>query len=550
MKAQPFKVPKFIGIFDESWKKSIYNELKADPMGYNLPLIIIETNNLTIVNEPKIAAKIKVIDNGPGKYNFPSDPGNVYDGLAGIELRGQSSQMFPKKSYGFETRDNLGANRNVSLLGMPAENDWVLYASYSDKTLLRNALTYFLGGRLGNWQPHFRFCEVFLNGSNVGVYQLTEKIKQDKNRVDIAKLNPDETSGDNLTGGYIFKVDKINGVPATDYFYSVPSVSFLNARNYAFTFVDPKPEDIVPEQKNYLAGTVLNFQNTLNSSSFNDKLNGYSKYLDINSFVDFEIINELANNVDGYRYSTYFYKQKNSDGGKIFAGPIWDFDLSYGNVNYSPRNLSVTEWVYPNFGPNEGYCMHWWFRLMQDPTYVNLVKSRWTQLRQGPLHKDSINSFIDKNVALLGNAVFRNFEKWPVLGSYIWPNYFIGPTHKSEIDYLKDWVSRRITWIDSQWIVQTGIDDSKVDKAFTLFPNPFRTSFTIKYFIPFQGDVNIGLYNIPGVCVYQELQKKLPSGYQELFINVGKLNPGIYILRINLPGDQVIIKKIVCKPLK
>jgi hypothetical protein len=194
--------------------------------------------------------------------------------------------------------------------------------------------------------------------------------------------------------------------------------------------------------------------------------------------------------------------------------------------------------------------MHWWFRLMQDPTYVNLVKSRWTQLRQGPLHKDSINSFIDKNVALLGNAVFRNFEKWPVLGAYIWPNYFIGPTHKSEIDYLKDWVSRRINWIDSQWIVQTGIDDSKFDIAFTLFPNPFGTSFTIKYFIPYQGDVNIGLYNISGVCIYQELLKNLPSGYQELFINVGKLNSGIYILRINLPGDQVIIKKIVCKPLK
>jgi hypothetical protein len=411
-------------------------------------------------------------------------------------------------------------------------------------------LTYYLGGRLGNWQPRFRFCEVILNGSYIGVYQLTEKIKQDKNRVDIAKLNPDETSGENLTGGYVFKVDKINGVLLTDYFYSTPSVSFLNTRKYAFTYVDPKPEDIVPEQKNYLASTLMNFQNSLNSSSFNDPLNGYAKYLDVNSFIDFEIINELANNVDGYRYSTYFYKQKNSDGGKIFAGPLWDFDLSYGNVDYSPRNLSVSEWVYPYFGPTESYCMHWWFRLMQDPAYVTLVKNRWTQLRQGPLHKDSINSFIDKNVEILGNAVFRNFEKWRVLGTYIWPNYFIGPTHKSEIDYLKDWVSRRITWIDSQWMVQTGIDDSKVDKAFTVFPNPFETSFTIKFFVSYPGDVNIGLYNVAGVCVHHELQKDLPTGYQELFINDGKHNPGIYILRINLPGDQVIVKKIVCKQLK
>lgn len=545
--AQPYKDPKGNSLFNDLLKKSVDQILKVSPVAYNLPLLLIETNGLTIFDEPKITATIKVIDNGAGKPNYISDPANVYDGFAGIELRRQSTQMFPKKSYGIETRDGQGASLKVGLLGMPSESDWALYAPYSDKTMLRNALTYYFGGRLGAWQPRYRFCEVFLNGDYIGVYQLTEKIKRGQDRVDIAKLNPDEISGENLTGGYIFKVDKIGDVPMTDYFYSTPSLSFLNARNYAFTYVYPKPVDIVAEQKDYLEGILFDFQNSLNGASFKDPLIGYAKYIDVNSFVDFEIINELANNVDGYRYSTYFYKKKNSDGGKIVAGPIWDFDLSYGNVDYSQRNLSVSEWVYPYFGPDESYCMHWWFRLMQDPAYVTLVKNRWTLLRRGPLNNDSIGSFIDNNVAYFGNAITRNFEKWQVLGTYIWPNYFVGFTYKSEIDYLKDWVSRRLTWIDSQWLIQTGIDDSKEDKAFTIYPNPFATNFTIKFFLGSRGNVNIGLYNMAGICVHQELQKDLLTGYQELKITVEKQNPGIFILRINLPVDQVIVKKVVCK---
>jgi len=548
VKAQPYKNLKSADFPNTLYEQSYVNILKAGLVGHQLPLIIIETSGGTIVDDPKITVSLKVIDNGTGKLNYMTDAGNNFNGLAGIEIHGQSSQMFPKKSYGIETRDNTGASLNAGLLGMPSESDWILYAPYSDKTMLRNALTYYLGGRLGRWHPRYRFCEIYLNGDYIGVYQLTEKIKRGKNRVDIAKLSASSISGNDLTGGYLFKVDKIGDVPITDYFYSTPSISFMNARNYAFTYVYPKPEDIVTAQKNYLASKLVNFQNSLNSSSFINPLSGYAGFIDVNSFVDFEIINELTNNVDGYRYSTYFHKQKDSDGGKIIAGPVWDFDLSYGNVDYSPRNLSVTEWVYPNYGPNEGYCMHWWARLMQDPSYVTLVKSRWKQLRDGPLHRDSIESFINNNVQLLGDAVGRNFAKWPIIGVHIWPNYFVGTTYQSEIVYLNDWISRRITWIDSQWLVQTGIDDIEEQNSFRLYPNPFRDRITIDFFVSRPGDIVVELYNTSGICVHREIRKNQIAGNQEILISVVNLKRGAYILKVIPSGGKTIIRKVLCNP--
>ncbi len=170
-----------------------------------LPLVVINTWGVEIPNDPKLTAWMKVIDNGPGAENNLLDNGTDYDGYIGIETRGQSSQMFPKKSFGIELRDAMGVGVDSALIGMPAEEDWILYAPYSDKSLLRNAVSYELGRSFSSWQPRYRFCEVYINGSYNGIYMLVEKIKRDDNRVNIAKLNPTEISGDDLTGGYIYK---------------------------------------------------------------------------------------------------------------------------------------------------------------------------------------------------------------------------------------------------------------------------------------------------------------------------------------------------------
>lgn len=173
----------------------------------NLPLVVVNTNGQEIPDNDKITCGMRIIDNGDGQLNRPSDPGNIYSGFIGIEIHGHYSALFPQKSYGIETRDAYGDNRNVSLLGMPEENDWLLIANYNDKTFMRNSLAFDLFRRMGHYAPRTRLVEVVINNDYQGIYLLTEKIKQDKNRVDIAKLAVDDISGDDLTGGYIFKID-------------------------------------------------------------------------------------------------------------------------------------------------------------------------------------------------------------------------------------------------------------------------------------------------------------------------------------------------------
>lgn len=177
----------------------------------NLPIVLINTNGETIVDDPKIMGDMAIIDNGPGVMNSIKDTPNDYNGKIGIEIRGSSSQMFPKKQYGIELWDEEGEGIDASILGMPEEEDWVLFAPYNDKALIRDALAYKLGRDMGQYASRQRFCEVLLNGEYMGVFVFFEKVKRDGERVDIAKLDPDEVNGDDLTGGYIFKIDKFTG---------------------------------------------------------------------------------------------------------------------------------------------------------------------------------------------------------------------------------------------------------------------------------------------------------------------------------------------------
>lgn len=177
----------------------------------NLPIVVINTNGQTILDEPKITVDIGIIDNGIGQRNNLTDPYNNYSGKAAIEIRGSSSQSFPKKQYGVELRDAAGNDVSAPLLGLPPEEDWVLFAPYNDKTLMRDVLAYKIARDQGRYAPRTRYCELVLNGQYQGIYVLIEKVKRDNNRVDVNKLDPDENSGNDLTGGYIIKIDKETG---------------------------------------------------------------------------------------------------------------------------------------------------------------------------------------------------------------------------------------------------------------------------------------------------------------------------------------------------
>ncbi len=338
----------------------------AQSLKSNLPIIVINTNGQTILDEPKISASMGIIDNGPGGANDSSDPFNNYDGKIGIEIRGSSSQMFPKKQYGIELRDDVGEGVSASLLGMPAEEDWVLFAPYNDKSLMRDALAYKLGRDLGQYAPRTRFCEVIINDVYQGVYVLIEKIKRDKNRVDINKLNPDENSGDNLTGGYIIKIDKSTGSGSGGWTSTYPPPGRNGNQTIYFQYDYPKDVDITSQQKNYIQQVLSNFEGTLAGNDFTDPVQGYARYIDVNSFIDFFIANEVSKNVDGYRLSTYLHKQKDSDGGKLRMGPIWDFNLGFGNANYCTQG-NPEGWVtaFNDICPQDYWLIpFWWNKLI------------------------------------------------------------------------------------------------------------------------------------------------------------------------------------------
>ena len=469
---------------------------------YNLPIIKINTEGRTIVDEPKIMAKMQVINNANGRNSF-NDTNYEYDGYIAIEIRGNTSQMFPKKSFSLETRLSNGSNNNVSILGFPPENDWVLHGPYSDKSMMRNALAYSIGNAMGNgWHPRTRFVEVEINGEYRGVYLFVEKIKIDKNRVDIATLKPDDNSGDELTGGYIISIDRDQ-----EGSWNSPIMGRTGSVDIPFSYVDPKYEDLTPQQRYYIRSYITEFEYTLLGNNFKDPKSGYRNYIDVESFIDYFIITELSRNLDGYRVSVYFHKDKDSKGGKLTMTPFWDFNICFGNANFFSAG-NEKGWASDGIGAGDWYEIpFWWDRFRKDPYFETVLKYRWEKLRENVISKSTINSFIDSCQILLKDAQVRNFEKFNILNTYVWPNNYVGGTYANEVNYLKNWISGRIDWLDSQMdkIVPSFVVASETTLAGnnnpTVYPNPFSDKFIIEIDSPNSGDVDVVVKNLLGQLV-------------------------------------------------
>jgi hypothetical protein len=407
-----------------------------------LPIVSINTGDKVLNADTKITATMCIVVNSVGLLNHVTDTCSGFNGYIGIKKRGESSLYFAKNNYGIETRDVTGNNLNVSLLNMPAENDWVLNGPYSDKTLVRNALSFHLAKVAKNWNSRTRFCELILNGKYEGVYLLMEKIKIDSSRVNIADLLPTDVSGDELTGGYILRVDKddLSGQ------YFKTNVTYGGASAKKYQYFEPETSVLSSNQKTYIQQQMLAFENALISSSFSNPDQGYQKYIDAGSFVDYMLLNELAMDVDNFKYSTYLYKEKDSKSGKFFAGPIWDDDLGYGNAEFWLFGSTGSGWMY-NYSKNDR--LFWWIRLLEDNYYKNLTYTRWINLRASRWSNERLMSDIDSMVTSMGAAIDRNYTQWPVLGVHVWPNVFVGDTYVADLNYLKSWLSSRLNWMDN-----------------------------------------------------------------------------------------------------
>ncbi len=395
----------------------------------NLPLVIIHTNGQTILNEPKIESSFEIIDNGPGNRNHINDTTFAYSGKMMVELQGFSGPSYPKKNYDFDLIDTAGDKIDTTLLGLPAENDWILKAEYLDVSLMANPLTYEMSRRMGMYAPRTKYCEVVINGEYMGVYSLTEKVKRGNNRLDIAKLSQEDTTGNELTGGYIIEMN-INGDPAGWNSVYPPINNATCNFPVEFKNVYPKSNEIQPQQFNYIKTFVDSFEVALQNDSADP--NTWREMASEKSFINFQIVNEFSANYDSYGRSTYMYKEKVTDGNKLHIGPPWDYDRAYAAG-------TETGWVWLNTHPYWPFPF-WWSKLNNDTTYLRKLYCRWTSLRMHTLSNDSFYAFIDSTASLLAEAAQRNFFKWGELGV---------DSYSTAVTRFRSYVTDRLAWMDA-----------------------------------------------------------------------------------------------------
>ncbi|MCX6302463.1 MAG: CotH kinase family protein, partial [Bacteroidia bacterium] len=399
----------------------------------NLPIIIINTDGAEIVDDPRIKATMKIIYRGKGQRNYVTDQNTAayldYSGKIDIEIRGSSSQYSYKKQYGFSTKLADGVtNNNVKLLGMPAENDWILNGMIFDSALVRDYLCFNLSRQIGEYASRTAYCEVVINGNYRGLYMLEEKIKADDNRVDVYKITVNDNYMPEVTGGYIIKADKTTGgdpVAWKMYAWNGGTVDFIHEF--------PDPETVTELQSNYIKRQYNLLESAVTSGDYSPAT-GVPSLIDMPSFIDYMIISELSSNADSYQFSTYFHKDRN---GKIRSGPVWDSDLTFNNDlhiwGYDRSKYNV--WQFSN-GDNEG--PKFWRDMFYNNKFRCYLSKRWNELilPGQPLNLTSINNLIDSTVASISEAIFRENIKWNNVKD-----------HQKRIAEIKSFLEKRIPWI-------------------------------------------------------------------------------------------------------
>ncbi len=499
-----------------------------------LPLLIIDTYGEEIPDEPRISAHMGLIHNETRAYNKSGDPFSEYDGQISIERRGESSQYYyDKKSFSIETQTSNGDNNNVSLLGLPEENDFILNAPYGDKSLMRNVLSYRLFEKFGHYSPRTRFVEVILNGDFQGVYVLTEKIKRDKNRVDMAKITPKDTTAEDISGGYLLRIDKISDMEPYEYWESTVVPPFPEKHKIVYQYFDPDYDELTLAQRDYVKGYLQEFEEALLAENFTDPESGYRSYLDVPSFIDLMILNEFTKDVDAFRLSHYFYKQKDTKGGKLISGPPWDYNLTFGNNDFTTDFHQPENWIHTH-----RISVYWWLRALEDPWFANQLHCRWDEVYATVMSPESMNEMIDSNLLVLDQAIPRNFIRWPILGTYVWPNSFIGTNYSHEMSYLRDWIGDRLNWMNDRWggmclLASDQATQLISDPRLKVFPNPSDLSHTyLSISHSSASELSIRLYDLSGKRVYQSEVFYSGSDYAFPLPDLSSLPPGMYTLEV------------------
>ena len=403
----------------------------------NLPIVVIDIDGgASIPDEPRVYGNMKIIWHQDGSRNYLTDVNNPqflnYDGRISIEIRGSSSQLIQKKQYGLTTlqADNV-TNNNVSILGMPSENDWILNGLAYDQTGMRDFLSYELSERLGQYAPRRVYCEVVINNDYKGLYIFLEKIKADKDRVNIVKMDESCNNYPEITGGYITKADRADNGDPVAWTMQGYGGGWWGGSSTTFVHHYPKPEDITTAQHNY----IHNVFNTLASKAGSHDVSvtsGIPSVIDIPSFVDFMIMGEFSSNVDVYELSTFFHKDRL---GKLRAGPIWDYNLAYGHDEFGNRSLYYV-WQFDN---SDNVGPKFWKDLFNTSLFRCYLAKRWFELTEPeqPLNYDVLCARIDEIDAWISEGVGRDNQRWHQMNQ-----------HASELQSMKTWIQNRIDWLN------------------------------------------------------------------------------------------------------
>jgi len=396
----------------------------------DLPIVVVDTLRAGISASGRTPALMHVYDlQEDGRARLDQTP--VFQGLSSLKVRGSSTEGRPKKAFSVEIQDVHGNDRDVSLLGMPEESDWILYAPYNfDRALMRNPLVYELSRSIGRYAVRTRFCEVYVNQrgrplsatSYVGVYVLMEKIKRGQDRVDMDKVLQRHTALPEVSGGYMLKIDRLD-----------PGDSGFTGGSQALAFVEPKESEVTSAQRSFLVNYLNNMNRSLRNRDYTAATPAYDRYVDEAAWIDFHILNEFTKNPDGFRLSTYMYLPRD---GRLTFGPVWDFDRTMG-CDDDNRAANPAGW-------SGVHRYGWWSQLFRNPNFEQAYIDRWQFLREGVFSTENLHAIIDRMAEELSESSERNFQKWPLLRSV--------SAWRTEVRQLKNWVRDRAKWMDGQYL--------------------------------------------------------------------------------------------------
>jgi hypothetical protein len=396
--------------------------------------------NKTIAKGMKTPGVLKVVQAHDGTKQLTTLDGQTValETPVGLEARGQSSSYFyAQRPFSVELQDAAGLDRELALLGMPKESDWVLSSCYSDKTCMRNALLYQVAREMavpvGRWAPRTRYVELYMDAEYRGLYLLVERPKAGKQRVNIPRPAATMGGGD-LTGGYMFSADG----DRASFAYNPRNdkrewYDMLIDRRWKHRY--PNQYDITPAQKSYISAQFTALEMLLlNKGDWRSKV-------DAGSWVDYYLLNEWSNNVDAFYRSWYFTKLPDAAGGKWQMGPVWDHDLAFGNANYGKRFCTTTS----RLGPPAPFAVP-----LNDPAFQDEMRCKWHEYRKagGPLDLARIEAKIAAFAVHMKAAKARDAQRWGNIGKYVWPNNYVGATWDDEVAFLRYWIRKRLAWVD------------------------------------------------------------------------------------------------------